>query len=103
MGRQLCENRFDIEACFFTMMPSRMKVESLVSPNLKLKVLIEAIRMVLEIVYDERFVNFYYGEHVDTRLQKNQENTKFESEELISVSGMFYKPASEDVCGQVFG
>ena len=37
------------------------------------------------------------------RLQKNQENTKFESEELISVSGVFYKPASEDVCGQVFG
>ena len=64
MGRQLCENRFDIEACFFTMMPSRMKVESLVLPNLKLKVLIEAIRMVLEIVYDERFVNFSYGERV---------------------------------------
>ena len=64
MGRQLCENRFNIEACFFTMMPSRMKVESLVLPNLKLKVLIEAIRMVLEIVYDERFVNFSYGEHV---------------------------------------
>ena len=38
------------------MTPSRMKGESLVLPNLKLKVLIEAIRMVLEIVYDERFV-----------------------------------------------
>ena len=37
------------------------------------------------------------------RLKKNQENTKFESEELISVSGVFYRPASEDVCGQVFG
>ena len=46
------------------MMPSRMKVESLVLSNLKLKVLIEAIRMVLEIVYHERFVNFSYGEHV---------------------------------------
>ena len=33
-------------------------------PNLKLKVLIEAIRMVLEIVYDERFVTFSYGGHV---------------------------------------
>ncbi|GKV26347.1 hypothetical protein SLEP1_g35672 [Rubroshorea leprosula] len=35
--------------------------EPLVLPNLKLKVLIEAMRMVLEIVYDERFVTFSYG------------------------------------------
>nr|XP_023918690.1 nuclear intron maturase 3, mitochondrial-like [Quercus suber] len=64
MGSQLCENRFDIEACCVTMMPSRMKGESLVLPNLKLKVLIEAIRMVLEIVYEERFVTFSYGGRV---------------------------------------
>ena len=43
------------------MLPSRKKGESLVLPNLKLKVLIEAIRLVLEIVYDERFVTFSYG------------------------------------------
>ncbi|KAL0005792.1 hypothetical protein SO802_013353 [Lithocarpus litseifolius] len=64
MGRQLCENRFDIEACCVTMMPSRKKGESLVFPNLKLKVLIEAIRIVLEILYDERFVTFSYGGRV---------------------------------------
>ena len=61
MGSQLHENRFDIEACCVTMTPSKMKGESLVLPNLKLRVLIEAIRMVLEIVYDERFVTFSYG------------------------------------------
>lgn len=38
--------------------------EPLVLPNLKLKVLIEAIRMVLEIVYDEKFVTFSYGGRV---------------------------------------
>ena len=58
MGSQLCDNRFDIEACCVTMLPSRKKGESLVLPNLKLKVLIEAIRLVLEIVYDEQFVTF---------------------------------------------
>ena len=52
-----------IEACAMT--PSKMKGESLVLPNLKLKVLIEAIRMVMEIVYDERFVTFSYGGRVN--------------------------------------
>jgi len=46
------------------MVPSRKKGECLVLPNLKLKVLIEAIRMSLEIVYDERFVTFSYGGRV---------------------------------------
>uniref|UniRef100_A0A7N2M405 Domain X domain-containing protein n=1 Tax=Quercus lobata TaxID=97700 RepID=A0A7N2M405_QUELO len=64
MGSQLCVNWFDIEACCVTMLPSRKKGESLVLPNLKLKVLIEAIRLVLEIVYDERFVTFSYGGRV---------------------------------------
>ena len=58
MGSQLYDNRFDIKACCVIMLPSRKKGESLVLPNLKLKVLIEAIRLVLEIVYDERFVAF---------------------------------------------
>ena len=54
-----------------------MKGESLVLPHLKLKVLIEAIRLVLEIVYDERFVTFSYGgrvgigRHTTTRSLKN--------------------------------
>ena len=58
MGSQLYDNRFDIGACCVTMLPLRKKGESLAFPNLKLKVLIEAIRLVLEIVDDEWFVNF---------------------------------------------
>ena len=50
MGRQLYENRFDIEACCVTMMPSRKKGESLVLPNLKLKVIIEAIRALTAVI-----------------------------------------------------
>ena len=52
------------KSCSVRMVPSRKKGESLVLPNLKLKVVIEAIRMVLEIVYDERFVTFAYGGRV---------------------------------------
>ena len=58
MGSQLYDNRFDNEACCVKMPPSGKKGESLVWPNLKLKVLIEVIRLVLEIVYDEWFVTF---------------------------------------------
>ncbi|KAH0972368.1 hypothetical protein GBA52_024524 [Prunus armeniaca] len=65
MGRELSENRFDIGACSVTMAAQRNRGESLVLPNLKLKVLIEAIRMVLGIVYDERFVTFSYGGRVN--------------------------------------
>lgn len=43
---------------------SRNRGESLVLPNLKLKVVIEAIRMVLEVVYDDRFATFSYGGRV---------------------------------------
>lgn len=64
MGGELRENRFDIKACCVTLEPSRKNGESLVLPNLKLKVLIETIRMVLEIIYDERFVTFAYGGRV---------------------------------------
>lgn len=63
MGQQLFENRFDIQSCSVDM--SSSKGESFVLPNLKLKVLIEAIRLVLEIVYDERFVTFSYGGRVN--------------------------------------
>ncbi|KAK1575060.1 hypothetical protein Q3G72_002251 [Acer saccharum] len=62
-GQQLFENRFDIQSCSVDM--SSSKGESFVLPNLKLKVLIEAIRLVLEIVYDERFVTFSYGGRVN--------------------------------------
>ncbi|RZB60656.1 Nuclear intron maturase 3, mitochondrial isoform B [Glycine soja] len=56
--RELLENRFDVASCCLTLTPS------FVLPNLKLKVVIEAIRMVLEIVYDDRFVTFCYGGRV---------------------------------------
>ncbi|KAM6596497.1 hypothetical protein CsatA_007021 [Cannabis sativa] len=61
LGREIRENRFDIEAACVKMVPPMNRGEYLVLPNLKLKVLVEAIRMVLEIVYDERFVTFSYG------------------------------------------
>ncbi|KAH7557174.1 hypothetical protein JRO89_XS11G0066300 [Xanthoceras sorbifolium] len=62
LGRQLVENRLDIQSCFVNI---STKGQSLVLPNLKLKVLIEAIRLVLEIVYDERFLTFSYGGRVN--------------------------------------
>ncbi|CAM8885543.1 unnamed protein product [Rhodiola kirilowii] len=68
MARQIGENEFRIEDCCVTMRDSKKREgkrgEYLVLPDLKLKVLIEAIRMVLEVVYDERFVTFAYGGRV---------------------------------------
>ncbi|XP_019090510.1 PREDICTED: uncharacterized protein LOC104734422 [Camelina sativa] len=62
MGRELREGKFDIPSSCVEFISS--SEESLVLPNLKLKVLIEAIRMVLEIVYDDRFATFSYGGRV---------------------------------------
>jgi len=59
--QELRENRFDVAACCFKITQNG---SSLVLPNLKLKVVIEAVRMVLEAVYDERFVTFCYGGRV---------------------------------------
>ncbi|XP_009622396.1 nuclear intron maturase 3, mitochondrial [Nicotiana tomentosiformis] len=56
---QLSTNQFDIKDCSFII------GKSLVLPNLKLKVVIEAIRMVLEVIYDDRFVTFCYGGRVN--------------------------------------
>ncbi|XP_012575420.2 nuclear intron maturase 3, mitochondrial [Cicer arietinum] len=62
--QELRENRFDIASCCVSLKPSNRNGSPLVLPNLKLKVLIEAVRMVLEAVYDERFVTFCYGGRV---------------------------------------
>ncbi|KAJ9181031.1 hypothetical protein P3X46_009206 [Hevea brasiliensis] len=62
MGREISDNRLDIESNSVKMAG---KGESLVLPNLKLKLFIEAIRLVLEIVYDDRFVTFSYGGRVN--------------------------------------
>lgn len=43
------------------LLPSRKKGDSLILPNLDLKVVIEAIRIALEIVYEKRFATFSYG------------------------------------------
>ncbi|KDP26219.1 hypothetical protein JCGZ_22465 [Jatropha curcas] len=62
MGHDIFYNRFDIESNCVKM---EGKGEFLVLPNLKLKVLIEAIRVVLEIIYDDRFITFSYGGRVN--------------------------------------
>ncbi|XAR68446.1 hypothetical protein NMG60_11003558 [Bertholletia excelsa] len=64
MATQLGEDRFHVESCCVVVPTSEKRGESLVLPNLKLKVLIEAIRMVLEVVYDDRFATFSYGGRV---------------------------------------
>ncbi|XP_010490900.1 PREDICTED: uncharacterized protein LOC104768594 [Camelina sativa] len=64
MGRELREGKFDIRSSCVEFIEKGQCDESLVLPNLKLKVLIEAIRMVLEIVYDDRFATFSYGGRV---------------------------------------
>ncbi|KAL0736646.1 hypothetical protein Bca4012_012856 [Brassica carinata] len=61
MAREIRDGTFDIHSCCVGFEFER---ESLVLPNLKLRVLIEAIRMVLEIVYDDRFATFSYGGRV---------------------------------------
>ncbi|CAN0890556.1 Nuclear intron maturase 3, mitochondrial, partial [Linum grandiflorum] len=62
MGCEIFDNRLDIDShC----VKFAGKGDCLVLPDLKLKVLIEAIRMVLEIVYDDRFVTFSYGGRVN--------------------------------------
>ncbi|XP_057982643.1 nuclear intron maturase 3, mitochondrial [Malania oleifera] len=62
---QIGEDRFDYESCCFKIAPSTKNGESLVLPSLKLKVVIEAIRMVLEVIYDDRFMTFAYGGRVN--------------------------------------
>ncbi|CAI9765640.1 unnamed protein product [Fraxinus pennsylvanica] len=62
---QLCENRFDVNSCCVPIFPPTHKGKPLVLPNLKLKVVIEAIRIVLEVIYDDRFVTFSYGGRVN--------------------------------------
>ncbi|GFY96161.1 RNA-directed DNA polymerase [Actinidia rufa] len=64
IGAQIVSNRFNIELCCVTVPESSKGGESLVLPNLKLKVVIEAIRMVLEVLYDDRFATFSYGGRV---------------------------------------
>ncbi|KAK9069250.1 hypothetical protein SSX86_013366 [Deinandra increscens subsp. villosa] len=63
MSDELTKNRFKFESCFIKL-ANKGEPVSLVLPNLKLKVLIESIRMVLEVIYDDRFATFSYGGRV---------------------------------------
>ncbi|KAG8367849.1 hypothetical protein BUALT_Bualt16G0115400 [Buddleja alternifolia] len=56
---QLNTNSFDVASCCVPIFPDKGK--PLVLPNLKLKVVLEAIRIVLEFIYDDRFTTFCYG------------------------------------------
>ncbi|KZV18291.1 hypothetical protein F511_25395 [Dorcoceras hygrometricum] len=58
---QLCKNSFDFESCCIPVSQGGKIGTPLVLPNLKLKVVIEAIRIVLEVIYDDRFATFCYG------------------------------------------
>ncbi|KAK4371395.1 hypothetical protein RND71_010870 [Anisodus tanguticus] len=59
LSSQLITNQFDVKDCTFII------GKSLVLPNLKLKVVLESIRMVLETIYDDRFMTFCYGGRVN--------------------------------------
>ncbi|XP_057770401.1 nuclear intron maturase 3, mitochondrial [Salvia miltiorrhiza] len=61
LSSQLANNSVDVESCCISVFPKSRKGEALVLPNLKLKVVLEAIRIVLEVIYDDRFVTFCYG------------------------------------------
>ncbi|KAL8467570.1 hypothetical protein ACS0TY_030989 [Phlomoides rotata] len=61
----LSKNSFDIQSCCIPVLPEAHKGNPLVLPNLKLKVVLEAIRIVLEAIYDDRFVTFSYGGRVN--------------------------------------
>ncbi|GAB4845293.1 hypothetical protein Ancab_038702 [Ancistrocladus abbreviatus] len=64
LAHQLARSEFDPKSCCVRFPPSRRNGESIVLPSLKLKVVVEAIRMVLEIVYDGGFATFVYGGRV---------------------------------------
>ncbi|KAK4432095.1 Nuclear intron maturase 3, mitochondrial [Sesamum alatum] len=58
---QLSESSLDVESCCVPVFPEAGRGTPLVLPNLKLKVVVEAIRIVLEVIYDDRFATFSYG------------------------------------------
>ncbi|KAL8260546.1 hypothetical protein R6Q59_028499 [Mikania micrantha] len=64
MSDELTGKRFDFDSCLIKL-ANKGEPISLILPNLKLKVLIESIRLVLEVIYDDRFATFSYGGRVD--------------------------------------
>ncbi|KAL0428509.1 UNVERIFIED_CONTAM: Nuclear intron maturase 3, mitochondrial [Sesamum latifolium] len=74
---QLSESSLDVKSCCVSVFPEASRGTRLVLPNLKLKVVLEAIRIVLEVIYDDRFATFSYGgranmgRHTAVRYLKN--------------------------------
>ncbi|KNA14637.1 hypothetical protein SOVF_105670 [Spinacia oleracea] len=77
LGHELAHNEFDPESCCVRLCSSQKRGKILVLPNLKLKVVIEALRMVLDLIYDGGFPTFVYGareglgRHTAVRYMKN--------------------------------
>lgn len=63
MGQELSEKRFDFASCVLKLC-NKDNPDGIFVPDMKLKVLIEMIRMVLEVIYDDRFATFSYGGRV---------------------------------------
>ncbi|XP_077237584.1 intron maturase, type II family protein [Tasmannia lanceolata] len=61
MAEQLARGGFDIKANTLTISTKNRRSEALVLPNLKLKVIQEAIRIVLEVVYRPHFSKISHG------------------------------------------
>ncbi|XP_054815247.1 nuclear intron maturase 4, mitochondrial-like [Prosopis cineraria] len=61
LAEQLCHGSFDVTANTFTISTRGVKKDVLVLPNLKLKVLQEAIRITLEVVYRPHFSKISHG------------------------------------------
>ncbi|XXG58195.1 hypothetical protein AAC387_Pa04g0567 [Persea americana] len=64
IARELRSNEFQVGSHCVRMLSNRKKGEPLILPDLTLKVVIEAVRMVLEVVYEKRFTTFSYGGRV---------------------------------------
>ena len=62
LAKELVDGKFDVEANIFTMSTKgRAPKEILVLPNLKLRVVQEALRMVLEVVFKPHFSKISHG------------------------------------------
>jgi hypothetical protein len=61
MAEELCHGSFDVIANTFCVSTKGARKETLVLPNLKLKIVQEAIRIVLEVVYKPHFCKISHG------------------------------------------
>ncbi|KAK9997057.1 hypothetical protein SO802_021743 [Lithocarpus litseifolius] len=61
IAEELCSGSFDVNANTFSISTKGARKETLVLPNLKLKVVQEAIRIVLEVIYKPHFSKISHG------------------------------------------